>query len=187
MTNLWRHLPNAICVIRILLTLPIVMALEQGDYGVALVLFAIAAVSDGVDGYLAKRFNWISDLGKFLDPLADKVLLVSVFLACVWQDLVPVWLAAAAIARDVLISAGSVVFRVWFGELRGKPTVISKINTTLQLIVLVGSIIQAGWWVIWPDVYAALMIATFVTTIWSGGDYVARFFVRAWSQPAVTD
>lgn len=187
MTGPWRHLPNVICLVRILLTLPIVMALGEGDYGVALVLFAIAAVSDGVDGYLAKRFGWISELGKFLDPLADKVLLVSVFLACVWQELVPVWLAAAAIARDVLIAAGSIVFRVWFGELRGKPTVISKINTTLQLLVLVGSIIQAGWWVIWPDVYATLMIVTLVTTVWSGADYVARFFVRAWSQPAVSD
>ena len=104
--TLWRHLPNAICILRILLTLPIVVALEQGQYSFALSLFAVAAVSDGVDGYLAKRFGWISELGKFLDPLADKILLVSVFLACVWQELVPVWLAAAAIARDVLISAG---------------------------------------------------------------------------------
>jgi cardiolipin synthase len=185
--TLWRHLPNAICILRILMTLPIVVALEQGQYGFALSLFAVAAVSDGVDGYLAKRFGWISELGKFLDPLADKILLVSVFLACVWQELVPVWLAAAAIARDVLISAGSVVFRLWFGELRGRPTWISKLNTTLQLVVLVGSIIQAGWWVIWPDVFGALMVVTLATTIWSGADYVARFFVRAWAQPAVTD
>jgi hypothetical protein len=53
--------------------------------------------------------------------------------------------------------------------------------------VLVGSIIQAGWWVIWPDVFGALMVVTLATTIWSGADYVARFFVRAWAQPAVTD
>jgi cardiolipin synthase len=83
-----RHLPNAICVLRIALTWPAVTAIDRGDYGTALLVFAIAALSDGIDGYLAKRFNWISDLGRALDPLADKILLVAVFLSLTWQGLV---------------------------------------------------------------------------------------------------
>jgi len=73
-----RHLPNLICLIRLALIWPILLALRAGEYRMALALFIIAAASDGVDGYLAKRFDWTSELGKFLDPLADKLLLVTV-------------------------------------------------------------------------------------------------------------
>jgi len=178
-----RHLPNAICVLRIALTIPVVLALQREAYELALVLFAIAAVSDGLDGYLAKRFHWTSELGKFLDPFADKLLLVAVFLACAWQGLVPAWLAAAAIARDVLIGAGALVFKLWFGVINGRPSWVSKLNTALQILVLIAAIVQAMWWVIWPEVFAALTVLTLATTIFSGADYVARFLRRAWSLP----
>src|SRR5215472_1171223 len=100
----------------------------------ALALFFAAAVSDGLDGYLAKRFSWTSELGKVLDPLADKLLLVCVFVECAWLSLVPWWLTAAVVARDVLIGLGALTFRLWFGPLRGKPTPISKVNTGAQLL-----------------------------------------------------
>ena len=105
-----RHLPNVICLARIALTVPAVLAIERGEQGLALALFTVAAVSDGLDGYLAKRNGWTSDLGRFLDPLADKLLLVSVFLACAWNGLLPVWLAAAAIARDLMIGGGALAY-----------------------------------------------------------------------------
>jgi cardiolipin synthase len=72
-----RHLPNLICLIRLLLIWPVAVALHKGEYLTALALFVVAAVSDGLDGYLAKRFGWTSEVGKFLDPTADKLLLVS--------------------------------------------------------------------------------------------------------------
>src|SRR5215831_2261017 len=117
-----RHLPNAICVIRIALIWPTVDALYGGDYWRALVLVAVCAVSDALDGWLAKRFNWTSHLGKILDPLADKLLLVSLFLTATWMNLVPWWLTAIVVARDVLIGSGAVVYRFWFGPLHGRPT-----------------------------------------------------------------
>ncbi|HEY8508499.1 MAG TPA: CDP-alcohol phosphatidyltransferase family protein, partial [Steroidobacteraceae bacterium] len=83
-----RHLPNLICLARIALVWPIVSALQAGEHVIALGLFLIAAASDGLDGYLAKRFNWTSPLGKFLDPMADKVLLVTVFITATWLELV---------------------------------------------------------------------------------------------------
>ena len=90
-----RHLPNLICLLRMSLVWPIVLSMAQGAYPRTLVLFFIAAISDGLDGYLAKRFHWTSELGKILDPLADKLLLVAVFLVATWYGLIPRWLTMA--------------------------------------------------------------------------------------------
>lgn len=178
-----RHLPNLICLLRILLTWPTVLALTAGDYALTLALFAVAAVSDGLDGFLAKRFEWTSDLGRFLDPLADKLLLVSMFVTASWLALVPWWLAAAAIARDVVIGAGALVYRLWFGPLNGRPTAISKVNTALQISVLLLAIGYAGWGMPPRELLEFLAIATLVTTVLSGADYLRLFVRRAWSLP----
>ncbi len=79
-----RDIPNMICIMRIILVLPTIFAMLTERFGWALTLFAIAAVSDGLDGYLARRFDWRSRLGSFLDPLADKLLMVSVYIICSW-------------------------------------------------------------------------------------------------------
>ncbi len=178
-----RHLPNLICVLRIALTWPAVAALAAGNYALTLLLFAAAAVSDGLDGFLAKRFRWTSDLGRFLDPLADKLLLVSMFVAASWFAIVPWWLAAAAIARDVVIGAGALVYRLWFGALNGRPTVISKINTALQISVLLLAIGHAGWGLPPREPLEFLAIATLCTTVLSGADYLRLFVRRAWWLP----
>ena len=107
-----RHIPNLICLLRLALIWPVAAALAAGNFLLALGLFMLAAASDGLDGYLAKRFNWTSELGKFLDPCADKLLLMTVFIEAAWLGLVPWWVTAAAVARDVLIGLGALVFRV---------------------------------------------------------------------------
>lgn len=176
-----RHLPNLICVFRVLLIWPIVTALFASDYTLALVLFAIAAISDGLDGFLAKRFGWTSQLGAALDPLADKLLLVVVFVVATWLGLVPVWLTAAAVARDLAISIGAIIYRAWFGPLHGRPTLISKVNTFLQLATLVAAILQAASGFPPRQIIIGLAVITFATTVVSGLDYVSRFFRRAWA------
>ena len=182
--SLLRHLPNAICIARIAMVWPTVKAIESGQNTLALALFTLAALSDGLDGFLAKRVGWTSDLGRFLDPLADKLLLVCVFLALTWAGWVPEWLAVAAIARDLMIGGGALVFRVWFGKLRGHPTLISKFNTALQILVLISALLQAiGGWV--PlAFFDALLLLTLFTTIGSGLDYLGRYFWRAWRATA---
>ncbi len=174
-----RHLPNLICLLRLGLVWPVLSALAGGKYQLALALFMLAGVSDGLDGFLAKRFNWTSELGKLLDPAADKILLVCVFVLGAWLDLVPWWLTAAAVARDVLIALGALVFRVWFGPLQGHPTIISKINTAFQLLYLAGVIFAAGWG--WPigELLDALAWITLLTTVLSGADYVSSLTRRA--------
>src|ERR1700749_4815127 len=144
----------------------------------------LAAVSDGLDGYLAKRFNWTSELGKFLDPLADKLLLMTVFIESAWLGLVPWWPTAAAVARDVLIGLGALVFRIWIGPLRGRPTLISKINTGAQLLYLMGMMLNAAVGFPPRDILDALAVLTFVTIVLSGYQYLAIFTRRIWSAAA---
>jgi cardiolipin synthase len=187
-----RHLPNLICVIRLLLVWPIVRALHAGADLAALVVFIAAAVSDGLDGYLAKRFDWTSELGRFLDPVADKLLLVAVFVECAWLGLVPWWLTAAVVARDVMIGLGALTFWLWFGPLRGRPTAISKVNTAMQLlyvmlVLLHGAAGAAGAAGVPPqEILDACALLTLATTVLSGVHYILTFTRRAWTQPART-
>jgi cardiolipin synthase (CMP-forming) len=177
-----RHLPNIICLIRIALVVPLLQAMLAGQQVQILVLFAIAAVSDALDGYLAKRFGWTSDLGRFLDPLADKLLLMSVFITAAWLDIAPWWVAAVAVARDLVIGFGALIYRLWFGPLRGRPTVISKINTGMQILYLLAVILASAFNLPPREVLEALAVLMVLTTLASGADYVARFVRRAFAQ-----
>lgn len=175
-----RHLPNLICLVRLALIWPVAISLYGGRYDLALMLFVLAAVSDGLDGYLAKRFNWISELGKILDPAADKLLLVTVFVESTWLGLVPWWVTAAAVGRDIMIALGALIYRLWFGPLRGRPTIISKINTAAQLLYLMAVMLGAA--VAFPPygVRRALALTVFATTVLSGLNYVQAFTRKAW-------
>ena len=178
-----RHLPNIICLIRLALIWPILTTLHAGDYRSALVLFVVAAASDGVDGYLAKRFDWTSDLGRFLDPLADKLLIMTVFIEAAWLALVPWWITAAVVARDVMIGLGALIYRLWFGPLHGRPTRFSKVNTAAQLLYAVLVMLNAAFGVPPREVLAALALITLATTVLSGLHYLQIFTRRAWTQP----
>src|SRR5258706_3855885 len=143
-----RHLPNLICLLRIALVWPLIRSLLGGDYQTTLWVFVIAAVSDGLDGFLAKRFGWTSELGRMLDPVADKLLLVSLFLVATWIGLIPRWLTVLAVARDVMIGVGSLTFISLWGPLHGRPMLVSKVNTLFQLLYLL--IVIFGAWLKFP-------------------------------------
>jgi len=181
-----KHLPNLICLVRMALVWPVIVALESGSYGRACLIFGVAAVSDGLDGWLAKRFNWISNLGKFLDPMADKILLSSVFVVAAWLELVPWWLTAAVVARDVMIGGGALIYRLWFGPLRGRPTVLSKLNTLAQITALSAGMLAAASGFPSREVNLALAGIAFLTTVASGFDYVTIYSTRALAPPAAS-
>ena len=180
-----RHLPNVICLIRIALIWPIAAALNAGEQLAALSLFIAAAVSDGLDGYLAKRFDWTSELGKVLDPLADKLLLVTVFIESAWLGLIPWWLSAAVVARDVMIGLGALVYRLWFGPLHGRPTALSKINTAVQLLYVMLVMLNAASGLPPREMLDAAAALTLATTVLSGLHYVASFTRRVWTPARV--
>src|SRR5258708_24345863 len=131
-----RYIPNIISVIRILLVVPIAMALSHERLALAIILFSVAAMSDAADGFLAKHFGWQSELGAVLDPLADKALLAAVFVTLSLMKLVPLWLMVAAVARDVIIVPGAAAYRIFIGPLPAHPSPLSKI-TTLSLPALI--------------------------------------------------
>ncbi len=176
-----RHIPNLICLFRIVLIVPLLQAMLAGDQAHILILFTIAAVSDGLDGYLAKRFGWTSQLGRFLDPAADKLLLVSVFIVAAWLDIAPWWVAAVAAARDLVIAGGALIYRLWFGPVRGRPTIISKINTGVQISYLLAVILASAIGLPPREVLDALAVVVLLTTVASGMDYVTRFVQRAFA------
>lgn len=174
-----RHLPNLICIARIALIWPLAVALIGGNYDLALFLLTAAAVSDGLDGYLAKRFGWTSELGKILDPLADKLLLITLFLVGAWIGLVPWWLTVTAVTRDVAIVLGAFAWRFWIGPFTAGPSLISKINTGLQLAYLLGVITHAAARVPPQGFLSALAVVSVATTLLSGINYAVVFARRA--------
>jgi cardiolipin synthase (CMP-forming) len=174
-----RHIPNALCVLRMLLVAPVAWLLIAGEYRLTLGLFAFAAATDGLDGYLAKRCGWTSELGRILDPLADKILLVGVFLTLAALGLVPVWLAAAAVARDAIITAGAITYNSLYGYPHGRPTAVSKLNTLCQILYLL-LVVASNAAGMQPQSALMFMGAlVFVTTVVSGMDYVITYARKA--------
>jgi len=174
-----RHLPNIICLCRIALIWPIVDALLGGAYERTLLLFTIAALSDGLDGWLAKRYGWTSRLGKWLDPLADKLLLVSMFLVLTWLGQIPRYLAVSAVSRDFMIAFGAIAFRLVSGPVHGRPILSSKINTVLQIVLIVMVVTHAAWAQPPETVLQAMAAVIFVTVLYSGISYLRQFTQRA--------
>jgi cardiolipin synthase len=174
-----RHIPNALCVFRMLLVVPIAFLLARGEYWATLWMFAIAAATDGLDGFLAKRFGWTSELGKILDPLADKLLLVSVFLTLAILGHVPIWLAATAIARDLTITGGAIAYNALYGYPNGRPTLVSKLNTLCQVVYLLLVVGAAAFERSTEPVLTVLGALVFVTTVVSGLDYVITYSRKA--------
>jgi len=172
-------LPNAISIMRIALVVPILMLILDGSFVWALALFWLAGFSDGVDGYLAKRFNWHTRLGALLDPIADKLLVAGLFITLAYTGDIPVWLAATVILRDVVIVVGAMAYNFLVRPVQGEPTRVSKLNTALQLLFLLFVISRAGFG--WPEEISITVLgaAVLITVVISGVDYVWSWSRRA--------
>ncbi|MEO5343813.1 MAG: CDP-alcohol phosphatidyltransferase family protein [Gammaproteobacteria bacterium SHHR-1] len=174
-------IPNLITLARILLVGPVVYALLREEFALALGLFFIAGVSDGVDGFLAKHYHWQSRLGSLLDPLADKLLLVSSSLSLAWLGLLPWWLVAAVLLRDLIIVGGALWWNFNISLLEAEPTIVSKINTFMQIVLVLAVVLaQLPLLDLLPEgALTALIWATLATTLSSGIDYVWEWSKRA--------
>jgi cardiolipin synthase len=172
-------LPNAISIMRIALVAPILMLILEGSFGWALALFWLAGFSDGVDGYLAKRFDWHTRLGALLDPVADKLLVAGLFVTLAYTGDIPVWLAATVILRDVVIVVGAAAYNFLVRPVQGEPTRVSKLNTALQLLFLLFVISRAGFG--WPEEITLTILgaSVLITVVISGVDYVWSWSRRA--------
>jgi cardiolipin synthase (CMP-forming) len=127
------NIPNIITLARIILVPVVVWAIASNQMEIAFAVFVVAGVSDAVDGFLAKRFNMTSELGALLDPLADKALLVSIYVALGIWGAVPRWIVILVVSRDIMIVAGVIVSWLFDKPVPMKPSMVSKLNTVAQV------------------------------------------------------
>ncbi len=174
-----QDIPNLISILRILLTIPVAWLLLQQQFNAALVLFAIAGVSDGLDGFLAKRYGWESRLGGLIDPLADKALLVLSYLSLAWLGLIPLWLALVVVLRDVVIVLGALVYHFRIERLEAQPSLMSKINTCAQILLVVLVVMGQALFEVPAVLIDGLVWLVLATTVLSGAGYVWDWSQRA--------
>lgn len=176
--------PNALSILRIILTVPVVMTLLNHQYFLAMVLFFVAGITDALDGWIAKRYSFESRLGSILDPVADKLLLVSSFVTLYLIGLLPLWLLVLVFLRDLMIVSGTVGCFIGAGTPKDEllsPSKLSKINTALQIALVLFLVIvqihpiQAQWSTVF-----FVIVAT--STVLSGADYVWIWMEKIISQ-----
>lgn len=178
------NLPNLITIARILTVPVIVWAIASGAMLVAFILFLAAGVSDAVDGYLAKRFGMTSELGAYLDPLADKALIVSIYIALGINGAIPRWLVILVVSRDIMIIAAVMLSWLVGKPIDVRPLTVSKLNTAAQIVFAVvvlavlGFRFDAGWLV---DLTMAVVAAL---TLLSIAAYVREWVRHMGSAPA---
>lgn len=138
------NVPNFITVIRILLTPVFVICLLRNKFDIAILVFTIAGISDGLDGFIARCFNQRTELGAYLDPIADKSLLMASFVTLGVQQHIPGWLAVIVISRDIVIVTGIAVLTIMDIKIRIQPTLISKVTTFVQLFTVFLTLLYPG-------------------------------------------
>jgi cardiolipin synthase len=157
------NIPNFLSLLRIILVPVIVIFLIQGSYPKALIVFVIAGLTDALDGAVARLLNKQTKLGSFLDPLADKILLSTSFIALAIFSLIPSWLAVIVISRDFMILLGIVILSMMSVAYEIKPVFVSKVTTTLQI----------------ATVFFALLLKTFTYNMVSYNWIIILFWLTA--------
>jgi len=170
----YKEVPNLLSLIRILLIIPIIYFILISEYKFALIVFVISALTDLLDGWLARHLNCESAMGAILDPLADKILLMSVFFSLCYLGFIPILLALIVISRDLMILIGALL--IWLINNQVvifKPSLISKINTALQIVLIACVIVEVGDVYDFPNiVITSLIYLVFCTAVISGVGYL---------------
>jgi len=179
-------LPNAISVMRLLAVPVMVWLIVSGRMDAAFWLFVAAGISDGVDGFIAKRFNAESQLGRYLDPIADKTMLVCIYVTLGLEDKLTDWLVILVVFRDALIIGGTLLSQVLDHPLTVKPLYISKVNTVAQIVLAAVVLADIGLLVPELPLVSVLEFAVAATTASSGALYLLRWLsasAEAMDQP----
>jgi cardiolipin synthase len=179
--TMWRHLPNTLTVLRMALVVPLAWMIRETRYDEAVVVAAIAGLTDALDGFLAKRYCWQSWLGGVLDPIADKLMLVACFVTLGLVGAHPDWLTGLVVGRDVVIVAGAVAWHNLIGRIHAQPTRLSKLTTVVQIAYVLAQLLHLSHWLeLPPRLLEALIVLTAILTAASGLQYVV-----VWSRKAL--
>lgn len=172
------NLPNAISLGRVLAVPLTVWLLVAGQIQWAFWVFAGAGLSDAVDGFIAKRFEATTELGRYLDPIADKVLLVSVFIMLGQHGYLPAWIVIVVVSRDFLIVGGALLLFTLAQPMPVRPLNVSKANTVMQMALAALVLGEAGFQLALPHVRAVFVYVVAATTIVSGASYLVSWIRR---------
>ena len=160
--------------------MPIAYVLWNQHYLSASLLFLLGGLSDGLDGFIARRYQWETELGVILDPMGDKLMMLTAYLLLGWHNLLPWWLVCLVILRDLILVIGTLLYRQFIGQAKLKPLFISKLNTVAQivlvLIIMLAQVINISTF--FSD---SIMWLVVVTTLLSGYAYCIEWGRRAWS------
>jgi len=176
------NIPNIITAARMLLVAPLLMSMLAGNYTMAFYLFMAAGFSDGLDGYLARQFHWKTRMGAILDPLADKLLIMSSFLALAWLGHFPLLLVAVVVGRDAIIVSGATAAYYILKNAEFEPTRISKWNTCFQIALIFFTLFQLGFHPLPPGLIFVLMLTVLVTSTYSLVNYVWVWGMKAYQR-----
>ena len=178
------NIPNFITLGRIISVPVIFWLLLSGQNKIAFFVFLCAGLSDAVDGYLAKRFNWSTELGSYLDPLADKLLIVSIYIALGVRNELPLWLVIAVVSRDILIVAAVLLAWLLDQRVRIKPLIVSKANTVVQILLAATVLADEGFALGLGTVRLYLVWITAALTLLSLAAYLRAWFRHMTEAPA---
>jgi cardiolipin synthase len=168
-------IPNLITLARILLVPVVVWAIATGQILLAFLLFLAAGISDGVDGFLAKRFGWKTELGAYLDPLADKVLIVSIYVSLGITAVIPLWIVILVVSRDIMIVGAVILSWLIDRPVQIKPLIVSKANTAAQIVFACLVLGSHGLGVDIEPVLTLVMALVAVLTLLSVALYLAEW------------
>ncbi|HEX3970663.1 MAG TPA: CDP-alcohol phosphatidyltransferase family protein [Stellaceae bacterium] len=169
------NLANLITLGRLLAVPLVVWLILSGDYALTFWVFAAASVSDAVDGYIAKHFDQRTDLGALLDPIADKALIVSLFVTLGLAGDLPTWLVILVVFRDLLIIGGFILAATLTQSIVWRPLMISKVNTALLLVLVTGLLAKLAFGFDDRGVITALIYLAGLTSLASGTAYIVRW------------
>jgi cardiolipin synthase (CMP-forming) len=169
------NIPNFITIVRILLVPVTIWLIVSGAFGWAFAAFIAAGISDGIDGFIAKQYNMRTELGSYLDPLADKLLLVSIYLSLGFLQLAPAWLVILVASRDVMIVGAVLLSWVLNKPVRMHPLMISKVNTTAQILLAGGVLLMLGIEAEATDLIFIGGLAVAALTVASGAVYMREW------------
>ena len=171
-------LPNILTLLRIGAVPVLILFLREREYAVAVAIFVGAGITDGLDGWIAKKFNCVTRLGSILDPIADKVLIVSTYVVLVLLGDLPFWLLLLIVFRDLGIIGGYLILDTLHDSVPLHPSFLSKVNTLLQIILVAVVLIDRAGWVHLPWLSEFLIVLVGLTTLISGIHYGYLWFIR---------
>lgn len=168
-----KHIPNIVSFFRLMLVVPFLTAFCSEKYVIAFNIFLIAGITDGIDGWLARQFNWQTSLGHMIDPLADKLLVATSFISLALINKLPWWLVILVFLRDLTIFFGAIAWYYFIAKTdEFIPTLLSKINTVLQIMLVTFSLGSLAFYSLEPSPIPVLIVLTALTTMTTYIDYV---------------